>query len=317
MTEFLDVMLDLRDSTYYPYRKPNSKPQYIHTQSNHPPSIIKQIPRMISERISGRSCNQSEFNRAAQDYNGALKKSGYKEGLIYSANPKERRRTRKRDIIWFNPPFNLGVKSNIGKEFFRLLAKHFPGHHRYHQLFNKNTVKLSYSCMPNMESVLRSHNNQVQNKNNSPEAVAGVTRMCSCRTKSDCPLNGECLKSCIVYKATVSKASGDVSYLGVSETSFKDRYYNHTKAFRNKQYAKDTELSKLVWELKDAGEPFSVTWQIAASTKALKRGNGRCDLCSTEKLLIIMAAPGSIINKRDEIVSKCRHRNKFLLKWHK
>ena len=272
---------------------------------------------MISERISGRSCNQSEFNRAAQDYNGALEKSGYKERLIYTANPKERRRTRKRDIIWFNPPFNLGVKSNIGKEFFRLLAKHFPGHHRYHQLFNKNTVKLSYSCMPNMEAVLRSHNNRVQNKNNSPEAVAGATRMCSCRTKSDCPLNGECLKSCIVYKATVSKASGDVSYLGVSETSFKDRYYNHTKAFRNKQYAKDTELSKLVWELKDAGEPFSVTWQIAASTKALKRGNGRCDLCSTEKLLIIMAAPGSIINKRDEIVSKCRHRNKFLLKWHK
>ena len=313
VTEFLDVMLDLKGNKYYPFRKPNSKPQYIHTQSNHPPSIIKQIPRMISERISGRSCNKSEFERAAPDYNKALEESGHKERLTFTTTPETRRKTRRRNKIWFNPPFNLDVKSSIGKDFFRLLDKHFPDHHRYHKLFNRNSVKLSYSCMPNMEAIIKSHNAHVQKLSEQTDASTN-TRMCSCRNKNDCPLDGQCLKSSIVYKATVKKASGDVSYLGISETPFKDRYYNHTKAFKNRVYETDTELSKLIWELKDKKQDHRISWEIAASTSALRSGGGRCDLCTTEKLLIIMAAPGSIINKRDEIVSKCRHQNKFILK---
>ena len=112
----------------------------------------------------------------------------------------------------------------------------------------------------------------------------------------------------------MKKACGDVSYLGISETPFKERYYNHTKAFKNRVYETDTELSKLIWGLKDNKQDHRISWEIAASTSALRSGGGRCDLCTTEKLLIIMAAPGSIINKRDEIVSKCRHQNKFILK---
>ena len=268
---------------------------------------------MISERISDRSCNKSEFDRAAPDYNKALDESGYKERLTFSTNPGTRRKTRTRNKIWFNPPFSLDVKSNIGKDFFRLLSKHFPSYHKYHKLFNKNTVKLSYSCMPNMEAILHSHNVQVQRKKEQADSST-EERLCNCRTKENCPLNGQCLKSCIVYKATVSKPSGDASYLGISETPFKERYYNHTKDFNNRKYATNTELSKLIWELKDSGEEYNISWEIAASASALRSGKGRCDLCCTEKLLIIMAAPGSIINKRDEMVSKCRHRNKFTLK---
>ena len=86
------------------------------------------------------------------------------------------------------------------------------------------------------------------------------------------------------------------------------------KNFNHEKYATNTELSKLIWELKDSREEYNISWEIAASASALRSGKGRCDLCCTEKLLIIMAAPGSIINKRDEMVSKCRHRNKFTLK---
>ena len=112
----------------------------------------------------------------------------------------------------------------------------------------------------------------------------------------------------------MKKASGDVSYLGASEPPFKVRYNNHTKAFRNRRYEKDTQLSKLIWELKDKGEPYELSWSVASTAISYKPGSSKCDLCATEKLLIIMAAPGSIINKRDEIVSKCRHKNKFTLK---
>ena len=34
---FLDVTFNLPDDVYKPYRKPNSKPIYIHKHSNHPP----------------------------------------------------------------------------------------------------------------------------------------------------------------------------------------------------------------------------------------------------------------------------------------
>jgi len=234
-------------------RKPNSEPQYIHVQSNHPPNIIKQIPAMISKRISNNSCDQSEFEKAAPAYNKALADSGYAEKLTFTTQVNTKKRTRTRNRIWFNPPFSSNVKTNIGKELFRLLDKHFPQHHKFFKLFNRNTVKLSYSCMPNMEAVLRNNNARVLSESKPVNTIMHKT--CSCKDANLCPLNGECLKSSIVYKATVKKASGDVSYLGASEPPFKVRYNNHTKAFRNRRYEKDTQLSKLIWELKDKGEP--------------------------------------------------------------
>ena len=33
---FLDVTLNLKDGTYYPYRKPNNETLYVNTNSNHP-----------------------------------------------------------------------------------------------------------------------------------------------------------------------------------------------------------------------------------------------------------------------------------------
>ena len=50
VTDILDVTFDLKSATYYPYRKPNNELLYINKHSNHPPSIINQIPSMISNR---------------------------------------------------------------------------------------------------------------------------------------------------------------------------------------------------------------------------------------------------------------------------
>ena len=88
---------------------------------------------------------------------------------------------------------------------------------------------------------------------------------CNCRDTASCPLDGKSLTSSIVYKGTIQKASGNVNYLSVSESPFKERYNNHTKAFRNRKYEKDTELSKLIWKLKDAGEQYTLSWSIASS----------------------------------------------------
>ena len=84
IVNFLDITLNLSDGTYTPFNKPNSKPVYIHSQSNHPPNIIKRIPSMISERISNISSNKEIFKRAAPLCNDALQSSGYKEKLTFN-----------------------------------------------------------------------------------------------------------------------------------------------------------------------------------------------------------------------------------------
>ena len=40
----LDVTLDLTSGKYYPYTKEGNIPLYVHTKSNHPPTILKTSP---------------------------------------------------------------------------------------------------------------------------------------------------------------------------------------------------------------------------------------------------------------------------------
>ena len=49
--DFLDVTFNLENNTYWPYKKPNDKLIYIHTNSNHPPQIIKQLPYHIIKTV--------------------------------------------------------------------------------------------------------------------------------------------------------------------------------------------------------------------------------------------------------------------------
>ena len=41
-------------------------------------------------------------------------------------------------------------------------------------------------------------------------------------------------------------------YLGVTEIPFKKGFGNHTQDFKHPKYRNSTELSKYIWELKDA-----------------------------------------------------------------
>ena len=48
---YLDVTLNLENSTYRPYQKENNQIKYINIESNHPLSIIKQLPLSIEARL--------------------------------------------------------------------------------------------------------------------------------------------------------------------------------------------------------------------------------------------------------------------------
>ena len=66
-----------------PYAKPNNTPLYIHSKSNHPPVIIRNLPESVNKRLSDISSNEDVFNRADPAYQNALKHSGYNHELKY------------------------------------------------------------------------------------------------------------------------------------------------------------------------------------------------------------------------------------------
>ena len=215
--------------------------------SNHPPSIIKHLPSMINKRISNLSCNEYEFNKAKPLYKSALKSSGFNCSMKLEAPVESARRNRNRKIIWFNPPYSLNVKTNISK----LFRKHFPRSHKLSKIFNLNTIKISYSSMPNVKNLIKQHNSKILNKDRDK-----IQRPCNCRIKESCPLNGKCLHQCMVYKTEVSANTTYREYYGASEGEFKSRYNNHTQSFRNISHINDTELSKYLWTLKANGTDY-------------------------------------------------------------
>ena len=83
---------------------------------------------MISKRLFQNSCNKSDFEKAAPDYEEVLQKSGYNIKLQYKVPKKPKSRNRKRNTIWYNPPYNAIVKTNIGRIFFCLLTLYLPGY---------------------------------------------------------------------------------------------------------------------------------------------------------------------------------------------
>ena len=203
-TNFLDVTLNLKSGKYCPFRKPNNSQLYVHTQSNHPLIIKKQLPIMLAKRLSNLSCNHEEFAKAIPEYEEAMRRSGHKSEIKYETSPHpNKRRSRKRKIIWFNPPYSEHVCTNIGREFRRLLTKNFPPTHRLHKICNNNNnVKLSYSCIPNMANLISKHNKTVlKRKTNS----SNTTPPCNCRVKASCPLKGKCREKCSIQG--VSKVS--------------------------------------------------------------------------------------------------------------
>ena len=65
--------------------------------------------------------------------------------------------------------------------------------------------------------------------------------------------------------------------------------------------------------LKDSNKNYKVVWCIVARAPPYKSGSGRYALCLTEKSVIVRASPKGLLNKRTELISKCRHRSKHLL----
>ena len=169
--------------------------------------------------------------------------------------------------------------------------------------------------MKNVAAKIAQHNFKVLNKA-SEQSQPG----CTCRDKLDCPLDGQCKTESLVYQATLASDQDRWNYFGLTENSFKKRYSGHKQSFA-KRDIEGTTLSSKVWELKDARRETDVKFKLAHRAHAYTAGMKVCDLCLTEKTRILLGHDGpskipkttGLLNRRTEILQKCRHRLKYTL----
>ena len=215
----------------------------------------------------------------------------------------------------------MNVKTNNGKAFLDLVRKHFSRHHKYSRIFNTNTLKVSYSCMPNMGNIIKQHNTKILQPRPSNQQEP-----CNCQNPDSCPLEGNCNTVDSVYQATVeSDSTGDPLnpmpsrtpsenvYIGIVAGVFKPRYRNHKKSFNNREYETNTKLSDFIWKLKDKNIRYSITWKVLTNAAPYRCGTKVCNLCLAEKVAIARCNHKGLLNKRTELLGKCRHRIKFKL----
>ena len=166
--------------------------------------------------------------------------------------------------------------------------------------------------MPNMKRIIKNHNKSVLSATEHQQD--DEVRQCNCRDKATCPLQGRCLSDCNTYQADVETTDGNIyPYIGISDGPFKHRWYDYMQSFRKRKHENKSELSKLIWKLKDKNIQYTIKWKILEKCTSYKAGSKRCNLCLSEKLHILKNP--TCINKKTEIISKCRHRRKFLIKY--
>ena len=153
---------------------------------------------MYSQTIN--SSKETIFNKASPLYEKVLSETRFDDKLKYNPNKKTKQKNKKRNIIWFNPPYSKNVVTKVGHYFLKLLDKHFPRHHKLHKIFNRNTVKVSYSCIKNIKSIINCYNNKVLHQN----WPCQNKQKCNCIRKELCPLNGNWPAVNIVYEATIT-----------------------------------------------------------------------------------------------------------------
>ena len=323
ITNFLDITLNLNTGLFEPFMKENNKIFYVHRLSNHPPSIIKNLPKNINNRLSKISANEEVFAASIAPYQSALDASGYKHKLSFdpsARNTPTRSKNRNRKVIWFNPPWSHNVKTNVGKQFLAIIKETFPTTHPLHKYCNRNTIKLSYRCMNNMKREISRHNNNLLN-GNPTRAAAQHQFDCSCqpqRKPESCRVlpNIGCQVDNLVYRATITRTDTNhrETYTGSTYNPLKTRVTQHNADINTQNEERSgTTLSNYVRKLKRENTPYTINWAIIKRAAPYNPITKICRLCICEKFHILFHPEDASLNQRSEFFSKCWHKGKHLL----
>ena len=119
----------------------------------------------------------------------------------------------------------MNVETNIGKTFLNLIDQHFPKTIKFHKIFNRNNVKVCYSCLPNFGNMIKSHNNRILSEEKTQDQPK-----CNCRQKDTCPLEEQCLDKELIYQCSLKEntnSDGFISTAILSNTKVRQIIQNY------------------------------------------------------------------------------------------
>ena len=317
--DYLDVSMDLEIGLYGPYRKPGDRPLYVSAQSNHPPQIIRNLPAGIERRLSDNSSTEEIFNNVAPLYQAELDRCGYDYQLKFHPRGEVKaKKSRKRRVTWFNPPYSMNIATNVGRDFLKLIDKHFPPGHILHSTISRQTVKVSYRCLPNMGAHIARHNAKLlrgaskKDKNETPPH-------CNClkSRKKYCPLPGACKQQGVIYQAEISNSNGDSeTYVGLAK-DFKKRYYTHMRSINKPSADNSTTFSTYYLQEENMMREPKIKWKILErNIPDYNPVTRKCQLCIREKFTILFKPELCSLNSKDELFGHCRHKCLKLIEAH-
>ena len=120
---------------------------------------------------------------------------------------KPKKKKRKRDITYWNPPYNINLVTNIGKQFLTLINKHFPANSDLSFAFNRHTIKISYSTTQNISDIFAANNKRILNRKQEKKAEKCNYK----KKKNEYLLPGNCRDKAVMYQAEITGAI----YIGI------------------------------------------------------------------------------------------------------
>ena len=157
--------------------------------------------------------------------------------------PPQKKQKRRR--ICFKLHFSLNIKAIIGKTFLKLLTVYFPKSNSLYKIFNKNMVKVSYSCLNYMSSIIWLHKKR-------PLRPRTTEYGCSFQTTLNCPLQNQYLMPSIIYatgvESNTTKGTKNILQGAVSKTQWRFKLWTIPKKHRTiKMYVVVKRGANNVW----------------------------------------------------------------------
>ena len=163
--------------------------------------------------------------------------------------------------------------------------------------------------MPNIKSIINSHNRKILHP-----PVNSQSRTCNCIKKTDCSLQEKWQSENTLYQVDISSENFQTKiYYGISEKNLRTRYSNHKKLFNHEKHKNGKQLSNELWKIKASKEESLLVWKGLGQHQPYNVNTKRCLLYLNEKLQIAVFRGNNMLNKRTEVISKCRQENKYAL----
>ena len=87
------------------------------------------------------------------------------------------------------------------------------------------------------------HNTKLLSEAKTMQGLELNKKECNCRKANECPVQNKCLTESVVYQATIKRGDGVTdTYIGLTATSFKDRWRNHKSNFKTRNPKNATAL---------------------------------------------------------------------------